>query len=389
MIKRKEHQIRVGVPAMPLDGGASGIGVYCVKLLQHLSRREDLELVVFGFECEQHLLNLGTSARFVPVPEKWMGVLPNILWHSTMLPVLCARHRVDVLWLPAGNRRMTPGVPHVYTTLATVHDLAQFNLSNKYDVFRMYYVTRVLPLLWKATPGLVAVSQSTADDLVTHTSIEAERMAVIYNGVDSGTFLPQSPETARGRLLSTYDLPSKYMIYVARIEHPGKNHVNLLRALRLLYDQNPELPHDLVLCGKNWNGAEMVHSEIERLGLEERVHCLGFVDEAHLPDLYSASDLMVFPSLYEGFGIPIIEAMAAGIPVVSSNRASLPEVVGDVGLLFDPLDPEAIVEKIRTALLDAGFRQRAAEQGPIRAKRFSWERCADEMSGELRRMLTR
>ncbi len=372
----KPHIVLV---AVPLEKGASGIGVYIMKMVEHLSRFDDIRLTVLGFADERHLLDIGASAEFVEIPRRYSSLAANLLWHSTVLPLLCMRLGADVLFLPAGNRRMSIAPPLVgYKVAATVHDLAQFHLPQKYDRLRTFYVTKVLPALWRKTPKIVAVSHATAKDLAEITKVEKNKISVVWNGVEHEQYYPMPKKEARERIPEEFNLPQKYMIYVSRIEHPGKNHVGLLRAYRMLLDKYPDLEQKLLFCGGMWNGGEVVLEEISRLGLDKSVHMAGFVKQDLLPYLYCAADLLVFPSLFEGFGIPVIEAMAVGVPVAVSNRASLPEIVGEAGLLFDPEDVGETAAAMEHGLFDGSFRKRAQKDGPERSEMFSWRESAEK-----------
>jgi len=179
-----EQKPHVGICAVPLEGGKSGIGVYIIKIIRHLSKRDDMRLTVFGFESERHLLEIGPGVNFVRIPEMFSGLAAGLFWHAGILPLLALRNRLDVLFLPAGNRRMSLRPPFAsYRLLSTVHDLAQFHLPQKYDRLRILYVTEVLPAMWKSADGLIAVSHATKRDLIEKTACEEAKISVVWNGV--------------------------------------------------------------------------------------------------------------------------------------------------------------------------------------------------------------
>ncbi len=174
------------------------------------------------------------------------------------------------------------------------------------------------------------------------------------------------------------------MLGVGSVE-PRKNLVRTVEALALLRARG--LPHHLVLAGAAYFGDGPVHSAIVRLGLEDRVHVLGFVPDEDLPALYTLADAFVYPSLYEGFGIPVLEAMACGTPVAASNATAIPEVAGRAALLFDPTDVEAIAGALARLLDDDVTARRLRSDGQIQAARFSWERTARETLKVYRRVV--
>jgi len=169
-------------------------------------------------------------------------------------------------------------------------------------------------------------------------------------------------------------LDHPYLLYVARLEHPGKNHVTLLEAYARLRSEG--VRHKLVLAGPRWNGAEAIDAAVARLGLAGHVVFTGFVAGEELPGLYAGASAFVFPSLYEGFGIPLLEAMASGTPACVANTSSLPEVAGDAALLFDPRDPCDIADAMHRLVTDDVLRARLRARGLQRCKEFTWERSA-------------
>jgi glycosyltransferase involved in cell wall biosynthesis len=163
---------------------------------------------------------------------------------------------------------------------------------------------------------------------------------------------------------------------VSRIEHPGKNHLGLLRAYRRIIADEPGFSHHLVFAGGDWNGAEVVRGAIAELGLRNRVHMLGFVPDELLPSLYGGADALIFPSLFEGFGLPIIEAQAVGVPVAAASVSSIPEVAGDAALLFDPHDTQDMAAAVRSVATDCAVREDLRAKGLENVQRFTWHESA-------------
>ena len=164
-------------------------------------------------------------------------------------------------------------------------------------------------------------------------------------------------------------------MYTSRLEHPGKNHVQLIRAFAQL-KRKEQIPHQLVLAGSDWGGAAIVHQEAAKSGVESDIVFTGFMPSKDLPTLCQAADIFVFPSLYEGFGLPILEAMSCGTPVACSNLSSMPEVAGDAAVLFDPHQTESIASAIGSIITGTGLAESLAARGIERAKQFSWSRTA-------------
>uniref|UniRef100_UPI0025E37816 glycosyltransferase family 4 protein n=1 Tax=uncultured Thiodictyon sp. TaxID=1846217 RepID=UPI0025E37816 len=316
----------------------------------------------------------------IALPD-WTGhPVASLFWHLFMLPAMLRRYGCDVVFMPAGNRRLawSYGVPSV----GTVHDFSQLHVPQKYDAARMFYVMRVLPRMMRRLTRVISVSESTRRDLESFARVPAARIRVIYNGADLKRFAPRPRAVARAQLPPALKIPDPYILYIARLEHPGKNHVRLLEAFAQL-KRDTALPHKLVLVGGRWSGAEVIKARVVELGLTEQVVFPGFVPDEVIPALYAAADALAFPSLFEGFGIPVLEAMASGTPVCAANASSIPEVVGDAGLLFDPLDVPAITASLARLLQDQELRTRLIAAGIERASHFTWDKAAQGVLEEL------
>lgn len=367
--------MRIGISAFAADGGKSGIGQYMINILRRLPELapED-QFVLFVNQGDRALFDFAHPRVEIHASPNWSAhPLVNIFWHLLRLPMLLQRHRCDLVFLPAGNRRLAwwYGVP----SLGTVHDLSQLHIPQKYDPLRMFYVMRVLPRMMRRLTRVIAVSDSTRRDLESYAKVPGERIEIIPNGADLSRFFPRDREAAKTELSARMGLPRDFLLYIARLEHPGKNHVRLLEAFSRLQGFT-QRPYKLVLVGGRWNGAEVIEAKVKELGLEKQVIFPGFVPNEILPLLYAAADLLVFPSLFEGFGIPLLEAMASGTPVCASNISSLPEVMGDAGLLFDPMEPAAIAVAMHRLLEDRELRERLIARGLARAPRFTWDQAS-------------
>ena len=366
-------RLRLGVACFASDGGRSGIGQYLINVVHRLPQlAPDDEFVVFAAERDAHLWqSLAPNARLELVADRYESPLPSLLWHSTTLSRRLRSRDCNAVFLPAGNRRL--GLAYGVPSVATVHDLSQLHVPQKYDAVRMFYATRVLPALIGQQDRVVTVSSSTRTDVLERTRIAADRVDVVPNGVDLARYSVLGAD-AVAPVMQRLGINQPYLLYVARLEHPGKNHVTLLQAYARLREQGVE--HKLVLAGPRWDGAEAIDAEVARLGLEQHVVFLGFVATADLPALYAGAAAFVFPSLYEGFGIPLLEAMASGTPCCVANVSSLPEVAGDAALLFDPRDPVAMADAMRRLLTDDLLSTRLRRRGLERCREFTWDRSA-------------
>jgi glycosyltransferase involved in cell wall biosynthesis len=208
---------------------------------------------------------------------------------------------------------------------------------------------------------------------------------MIHNGLDHTRFFPGSREEARAFVAARYKVHHPFFLYVARLEHPGKNHVRLIEAFN---EFKTETGSDwkLVLGGSDWHGAEVIHALVRQSSFARDIHCPGFVPDDDLPAWYRAAEVFVYPSLFEGFGMPPVEAMACGCPVISSTRGALGEVVGDAAAIVDPENISSLRRQMTRLARDAGLRALLQEVGFKHAQCFSWDKTAAATLGVYSRV---
>ncbi len=378
---------RIGVPTFGSDGGMSGVSRYVCCLLSALAQLEEGQpekgprfsyQVVVGRRERGLVLPSSSCIETVAMEDMWTRPVPNLLWHQFILPLMARKHRWDLVFLPAANRRM-PLIPRLMPCpiVGTVHDLAGLHMKGKYDLLRMLYIGKVVPRSIKGLDRTLTVSWSSARDIVFRSHIRPDLLRVTHLAAfqKPGNAGQEVRSERRCDARNSLGLEKPYILYVSRIEHPGKNHVGLIRAFDLL-KATSGIPHLLVFVGSDREQAHEVHQEARKSRYCHDIHFLGLVSDGTLDTLYQGADLLVFPSLYEGFGLPVLEAMARGVPVLASCRGSLPEVVGDVSNPMDPLDTEAMAWAMESLLVSPKARTRIALRGKRRAGRFSWEATA-------------
>jgi glycosyltransferase involved in cell wall biosynthesis len=375
--------MRIGVTSFGADGGKSGISQYLINLMKAFAAApegNEFEVSTYADEKALFVPNAPGIASLTNAGAH-RGTIQDIIWHQAALPRLCRTQRYDVLFLPAGNRRLPATSP--CPTVGTVHDFSSIHMRNKYDRSHLFYVTQVLPALVRRLSHVITVSKSAKHDIVEFAGVPAERVTVIPNAVDHTLFYADDPDAAFERLASKMAIRRPYLLYLSRLEHPGKNHINLLKAFTIL-KKKYGIPHQLVLAGSDWDRAEEIHEAAEKLPCASDVLFTGFVASGDVPDLYRAADVMVFPSLLEGFGIPILEAMACGAPVVCSNVSSMPEVAEDAANYFDPADVESMVESIAEVVASNELKADLRARGLARAAKFTWAESAAKTLAVLR-----
>jgi glycosyltransferase involved in cell wall biosynthesis len=368
--------MRIGITTSVIQRGRTGIAQYLFALLRGLMRHGGQhEYTLFVLEEDLGLFNfIDGTMRVVAVPERFRPPVKNILWHQQSLPRLARTMGLQVLHVPS-YRRLLWAEP--CAKVATIHDLAPFHVANKYDWKRMLYGRMVVRRLAKRQQEVIAISENTARDILRFFSVPRPRITVIHNGIEHERFFPGSPAAAKASAAEKYDLRQPFFLYIARLEHPGKNHVRLIAAFNTFKEQTKS-DWQLVLGGSDWHGAEQIHENIRASHFAKDIRCLGFVPDESLPDLYRAAEAFVFPSLYEGFGMPPSEAMACGCPVISSTRGSLGEVVGQAAALVEPEDVSSMVKQLTAVATEPALRDLLRAAGLKQARKFDWNRTAKQ-----------
>jgi glycosyltransferase involved in cell wall biosynthesis len=230
---------------------------------------------------------------------------------------------------------------------------------------------------------VLTVSESAKREVVEHYGVPPGRVTVVYNGVGAGF----RPDAVDPKVHEKYRIPGPYVLTISTLK-PKKNVAAAVRAFADLLGRHPDLPHSLVLVGYKAAGYTEVEDAIRTLGLEGRVIQTGWTENAEIPAFYAGASALLFPSLHEGFGLPLVEAMASGCPVAASGVYSIPEVGGDAILTFDPNDVEAMSRQLERALLDDDLRERLVSRGFDRAARFSWAESARQTARVYREVLS-
>lgn len=359
-----------------IQRGKTGVAQYVFALLKAMiPLAKGHELHVFVLEEDQPLFEFARdSMKVVVVPETERPAVRNVLWHQRTLPGLIRERGLDVMHVPSYRRLIWP---RPCARVATIHDLAPFHVRGKYDWKRMIYGRVIVKRLARRQEAIMAVSENTARDLEQFFGLGRDRVTVVWNGIDHARFQPGDAAAAKVGVAQRWGLDRPFFLYVSRLEHPGKNHVRLIEA----FDQFKAATGSnwlLALGGSDWHGAEAIHAAAKAARTSADIRFLGFVDDPSLPELYRASDAFVYPSLFEGFGFPPIEAMACGCPVISSARGSLREVVADAAEIVEPESVADIAGALTRLATEAPRRNRLVATGFKNAQRFRWDRCAAE-----------
>ena len=306
-----------------------------------------------------HTISLGYKPWRMAV---WAGQVAGIGFNR-LVPGATLFHAAEHLLLPLR------GVP----TVLTVHDLIFRRYPQHHKPLNRWYLNATLPLYCRRADHIIAVSEQTKRDVMAAYGVPADKISVIYEAADA-RFRPQ-PAEAVAEVRARYRLPDRYLLFVGTIE-PRKNLGRVLAAFERLHAEG--LTDALVIVGKRGWLYDDFFARLEQSPVKRAVLFPGFVPDADLPAIYAGAQALAFPSEFEGFGLPVLEAMACGAPVVCSNSSSLPEVAGDAALRVDPADTDAITAALRRVVADADLAAELARRGVAQAARFSWQRAAAE-----------
>ncbi len=352
---------------------AAGIGRYTRELvaaLTRLDRANEYTLFCAGESPPAGDWPANFQVRTSNVPARWL----TAGWHRLGLHLAAEAftgtcdlfHSPDFTLPPLKNAR---GV-------VTVHDLSFLRCPEHADPGLRDFLTRTVPRSVARASRVLADSESTRADLIELLGVEPEKISVVPAGVDA-RFRPVRDTLKLAQVRQRYHLPEWFILFVGTLE-PRKNLARLITAYGQMR-RHTGLPHQLVIAGKPGWLYQGIYEQVVKEGLSENVRFIGFVADEDLPALYTLADLLAFPSLYEGFGLPPLEAMACGTPVVASNRSSLPEAVGPAGLLVDPEDIDALADALARVLGNASLRVRLADLGRAQAARFTWQAAAERL----------
>ncbi len=299
---------------------------------------------------------------------------PRRLWTHLGLSGEVLRRPPDVLFIPS---HVVP-LWHPPATVVTIHDLGYRFYPRQHTLSARLYLDASTRFSCRAARRVVADSEATARDLQREYGVPAQKISVVYPGLDPG--LAQASAAAQQAVRQRYQLRQPFVLYVGTVQ-PRKNLSRLIEAFGHLAGDMPGL--DLVIAGKTGWLADDIFARARQLALDSRVRFPGYVPQEDLAPLLSAAECFVMPSLYEGFGLPVLEAMACGTPVICSTAGSLPEAAGDAALQFPPTDVSALAAALRRLLSDRALRQELVSRGRRQAARFTWERCAREILAVL------
>jgi len=372
---------RVGINAHLLSGEAgyrrAGIHHYIMQILRHLPREEDgPEYLVFTQQTEE----LTTASGIHAVSSRWptQRRLVRIIWEQLVWPWSASQHSIDLLHSMAFVSPIFSKRPFI----VTVYDLSFIHYPDSFPALQRLYLTYQTRHSVHHARHVITISESGRRDVHQFFGVPLEQISVVHPGLDPVYRLLPEPSVIAFR--QQHQLPDRFLLHVGTLQ-PRKNIPVLLQALAQLPDSDLHL---VLVGGKGWL-FDTIFQQVVALGLQDRVHFTGYVPDKALPLWYNAATAFILPSLYEGFGMPVVEAMACGTPVIAANTSSIPEAVGTSGLLFDPYNAAELADRIMAVLHDPALLAKMKADGRQQATQFSWERAGQKTAVIYRQTLQR
>ncbi|MCL2763283.1 MAG: glycosyltransferase family 4 protein [Treponema sp.] len=365
--------MKIGIDTFACDSGKSGVGTYLSQLLKRIPPSGD-HFELFGWEYDRYSFSdAAPDLDFIPRCSV-QGRTANALWHLHKYSDFAKDRSYRACFFPAAHKQSPYKSP--CPTVGVVHDMAAYWGTMRTREHLGAVLRVVLPNLLRRLDRIIAVSEWVKQELIHLVRVKESRIEVVPNGIDHSAFYPRPhSEEEEELLIQPFSFRRPYILCVSRLDHPVKNHIRLVKAFGI-FKERTGFPHRLVLAGGDSNNAAKVKAAVARSAWRSDIFVTGHFPTKGLPELYSGADFVVFPSMYEGFGMGVLEAMASGIPTACARAASLPETADHAALYFEPLEPEDMADRMVTLASDRELHKKLSQLGIERAQAFSWDRCA-------------
>jgi glycosyltransferase involved in cell wall biosynthesis len=364
--------MRIGMDTRILSWSGSGPWRYLCNLLKELARiDQDNEYFLFSDKNESASGIAWSNMKKIMIRSCFKGHVADPVWNNMLLPVALRRNRIDIFHSPYNILPLVKICP----SIVTIHDVAFEIYPEDFPIADRVYLKMFTCLAAEAADIVIVPSTHVGMNVAQIYKIPESKVRVIYEAADE-IFRPMDKQEAKERIAQEYGIENDFILYVGFVR-PRRNVLTLLKAFHRLRKQY-NLRHKLIIVGKNLGSIDFlnfVKSDQEK----ELIH-FNYIPDKDLPLLYNAAEIFVYPSLYEGFGLPLVEAMACGTPIVASNSPPMPEIVGDAGLFVDPLDVSQMAQTIYEVLADENLRSNLREKSLKRSLLFTWKKTAEKTS---------
>ena len=363
--------MKIAIDATIIRKENTGTGFYIINLINGLAKIKDGNdyYIFMNNELSKEFFNFENN-NFHIINKNFKNRIFRVIWQFFLFPFELKKLKVRVLHSP---NYITPLFKLGFKVIVTIHDLTFYLFPEKFTVTKRLLFKYMLPLFIKISDKIIAVSNNTKKDILKFFKISESKVIVTFESYPE--YYTYNNDSNDQNILTKYGIGSKYLLFVGMIE-PRKNILSILKSFKEI-DSDLEL--DLVIAGKKgwyYKEIELYLEKLLRIGIKNKIIFTGYVSEPELKYLYQNAFIFIYPSIYEGFGIPPLQAMACKVPVITSNLSSLPEVVGDAAIMVNPYDINKISEAIRTLYNDLDKRSELVNKGVIQSKKFSLENFA-------------
>jgi glycosyltransferase involved in cell wall biosynthesis len=367
--------MRIGIMMRHMEGQIGGVATYTMELLENMLKIDSLNNYVLFYKTPPRHQSF---ARFPNVEEVVVRLPTKALWDQVAMPIKIREKRIAILF----NPKLTVPILTSCKSVFVRQGGDWYAFPQNYPLLDRLYFTLAAPIYYHKAAAIISISNSCTEQLLRHSSLNPKKLVTIYHGVAARYFARHDEERLRF-VKERYDLPDQFMLFVGKI-YPMKNFTRILLAF---HEARKRRPFKFVFVGKPFLKYKKELKNIDNLGLEKEVIPIGWVPDEDLPYIYKLATFLSLPSLYEGFGLPIIEAMASGCPVLTSERGgATAEVAGGAALLVDPTNVDSMAEGMCQMISNETLRQDLREKGFRRARDFTWENCARKTLALLERV---
>lgn len=367
--------MRIGISGY-VGNRLTGIGRVLINVLDELAKQhpED-EFILFrnfdfkDYDCLAHYNNI----LLVDVPYTKESTGKNILWHQWLFQKLLKQYKCDIAYIPNFTLLLWKAVP----TVVTIHDLIEYNVPEKFSKARMLYRKGICdPLMAKRSDHILTVSQSSYNDIVKYLGVNPQKLTLTLNASDKNFFKKYTQEEVMPAI-KAYNLGYKeYLLFVGTIDYPGKNIKTVIEAFFNLRAKGELEGKRLVIIGKKGFNSEVIYDFVNASPFKDEVIFTGYLKDEDLPKFYAGAAIMLYLSFFEGFGLPVLEAMSCATPVICSNTSCFPEIVEELDVTVPPTDVPAVEKKIMKIMNDTEYSDTLAQKCYEKSLKYSWQETA-------------
>lgn len=369
--------MRVGISGY-VGNRLTGIGRVLIAIIDELAKQhpEDKYIIFRNFDFKEYdCLGHYSNVELVNVSYTKESTAKNIWWHQWLFQKLLKQYKCDLAYIPNFTLLLWKAVP----TIVTIHDLIEYNVSDKFSKARMLYRKGLCdPLMAKRSDHILTVSKSSYNDIVKYLGVKPEKITLTLNATDKNFFKKYDQKDVENAI-SIYGLSFKeYLLFVGTIDYPGKNIKTVIEAFFNLRSQGKLEGKKLVIIGKDGFNSQVIYDFVNSSPFKDEVIFTGYLKDEELPKYYAGAAIMLYLSFFEGFGLPVLEAMSCATPVICSNTSCFPEIVEELDVMVDPIDVKSTEDKILMILRSEEYYNEISNKCYEKSQKYSWVESAKE-----------